>query len=342
MPGNSYKSLRRQLDELGYYQPLVPESVALVDALLHDLLATTHNLKICQESKNPPPLKSQKSEATDSILKSREIQSEKVIQLEKKVSDFQLLYHESLEIIKNLQCEIEERNKKILKLELSQKAEILTTQKPRMEVTSLISSNSSSISSPGEYLSQDQINVIGIYAAKNKSLQTEVQNLGKELDKAKEMLKNVEKYWSQQSLNNKENVQIENPEKSNYALKLVRENKELKEKLESLEKKSPTCFHGKNLPPNSVPSCHNDSIRASVEQSHCNFVSQQSHNLTKVALSSARVRKHPSTASHGPSYVEKAAQKTHHQINQQHSVSNHFLFREILVKNGSKMGKILV
>ena len=37
-PGSSYKKLRRQLDDLGYYQPLVPEGLPLVEALLHDLL----------------------------------------------------------------------------------------------------------------------------------------------------------------------------------------------------------------------------------------------------------------------------------------------------------------
>ena len=37
-PGMTYKKLRRQLDDLGYYQPLVPEAAPLVEALLHDLL----------------------------------------------------------------------------------------------------------------------------------------------------------------------------------------------------------------------------------------------------------------------------------------------------------------
>ena len=46
--------------------------------------------------------------------------------------------------------------------------------------------------------SQDQVNVIGIYAQKNKTLGSEVKTLSVELTKAKEMLKNVEKYWSHQ------------------------------------------------------------------------------------------------------------------------------------------------
>jgi hypothetical protein len=34
-----------------FFQALVPEAVPLVEALLHDLLATTHNLKQCREQK---------------------------------------------------------------------------------------------------------------------------------------------------------------------------------------------------------------------------------------------------------------------------------------------------
>ena len=96
-------------------------------------------------------------------------------------------------------------------MELSQKAQIVTQSEkkvkaPRMEMTSLIESPASmSSSSSGPTYdnvagssSQDQVNVIGIYAQKNKTLETEVKNLQKELTKAKEMLRNVEKYWSQQ------------------------------------------------------------------------------------------------------------------------------------------------
>ena len=49
--------------------------------------------------------------------------------------------------------------------------------------------------------SHDQVNVIGIYAQKNKTLESEVKTLSVELTKAKEMLKNVEKYWSHQVIN---------------------------------------------------------------------------------------------------------------------------------------------
>ena len=41
-----FRNLRRQLDDLGYYQPLVLDAAPLVEALLQDLLATTHNLKV--------------------------------------------------------------------------------------------------------------------------------------------------------------------------------------------------------------------------------------------------------------------------------------------------------
>ena len=41
-----FRNLRRQLDDLGYYQPLVLDAVPLVEALVQDLLTTTHNLKV--------------------------------------------------------------------------------------------------------------------------------------------------------------------------------------------------------------------------------------------------------------------------------------------------------
>jgi hypothetical protein len=39
---------------MNLFQALVPESVPLVEALLHDLLATTHNLKVCKEQQKKP------------------------------------------------------------------------------------------------------------------------------------------------------------------------------------------------------------------------------------------------------------------------------------------------
>ena len=76
---------------------------------------------------------------------------------------------------------------------------------------------------------------------------------------------------------------IEDPSKSSYALKLVKENESLKGKLAQLESSAPMCFHGKHLPPNSAssPSCQDD-VRACIEQSHANFQHQQSHIKSQV------------------------------------------------------------
>ena len=211
-PTMTYKKLRRQLDDLGYYQPLVPESVPLVEALMHDLLATTHNLKQCQSNENKMGTSNQSSNqskqksVSEEIIRQKDCESTAMIDMKKKVSDLNLMYQESLQVIRNLQVEIEERNKKILKLELSLKAQIVTSsdkkqKAPRMEVTSLIDSSSSSSSGPtydNVASCQDQVNVIGIYAQKNKKLESDLAECGKELSKAKEMLANVDKYWSQQ------------------------------------------------------------------------------------------------------------------------------------------------
>ena len=182
-PAMTYKKLRRQLDDLGYYQvclqiffswnqyiiegllfflynlqPLVPEASPLVEALLHDLLATTHNLKKCKEEKycQQDIQKPSKNDNVNQILKEKETESSRVLGLQKKIKDLELLYQESLSVIKNLHCEIEERNAKILKLELSHNVQIVTEKnskpmlsKPRIEMTSLVSSSSGS--SSGRY-----------------------------------------------------------------------------------------------------------------------------------------------------------------------------------------------
>lgn len=98
----SYKKLRRQLDELGYYQPLVPEALPLVEALLHDLLATTHNLKICKEQKRPPSsttckCQQQSAKASDESSAQREAENLQVIGLKRKVADLDLLQHVSID-----------------------------------------------------------------------------------------------------------------------------------------------------------------------------------------------------------------------------------------------------
>ncbi len=80
----------------------MPEAVPLVEALLHDLLATTHNLKICQEqgrksretehpesdhtgSKKEASAKDKKKDDNNLAADVR------VIKLQSKVSDLELL-----------------------------------------------------------------------------------------------------------------------------------------------------------------------------------------------------------------------------------------------------------
>ena len=44
-----YRNLRKHLDDLGYRQPLVVESLALVERLVSDLLHTTESLRHYKE-----------------------------------------------------------------------------------------------------------------------------------------------------------------------------------------------------------------------------------------------------------------------------------------------------
>ena len=116
--------------------------------------------KYCQQDIQKPS----KNDDVNQILKEKETESSRVLGLQKKIKDLELLYQESLGVIKNLHCEIEERNAKILKLELSHNVQIVTEKnskpmlsKPRIEMTSLVSSSSGSSSGRYFLLTLDQI-----------------------------------------------------------------------------------------------------------------------------------------------------------------------------------------
>ncbi len=202
-----------------------------------------------------------------------------------------------MDVIKNLQGEIEERNKKILKLELSQKAKILTQHdrphSPRMEMTSLVTQSKQKDKEEHIYDEPERIDVVSIYEARNKDLEQDLVHLQAELDKAKQMLANVEKYWSQQ-MSDQDGNQAEQPfdlndetssQKSAYVVKLLEENKELRNRLESLEKAGDSCFHGKTLYPGSQVTLgqhghhhhhqHHQDVRSEIEHSHAQFQNAQ-------------------------------------------------------------------
>ena len=116
---------------------------------------------------------------------------------------------------------------------------------------------------------QNNVDVIKIYAEKNKSLEREIKRLQSELKTTTEMLANVEKYWTQQAiLDNKKPANFQNiqppaannstdPTQSSYAVQLLRQNEKLKEKLNQLESQAPICFHGNCVPPNAPPGLFN-------------------------------------------------------------------------------------
>lgn len=183
--------------------------------------------------------------------------------------------------------------------------------KPRIELTSLVEDNSSSSGPTYDNVAasrqSDKVDVIRIYCEKNKSLEKENQALKDDLKAAKQMQSTIEKYWSQQVEFNccfhlmlesgcffsqsilenpgdkRSDIIEEDPEKSAYALKLLKENRSLKEKLAKLESDAPVCFHGQCLPPKNASTnpgklC-DQHIRSSVEESHVDFQNRQTTHL---------------------------------------------------------------
>ena len=90
------------------FQPLVPEAVPLVEALLHDLLATTHNLKLCKEEQvsndtcNCDHIKTDNAGAKKDKVPKEESNGEtsdvRLIRLQNKVSDLELLNKVNFEL----------------------------------------------------------------------------------------------------------------------------------------------------------------------------------------------------------------------------------------------------
>ena len=114
----------------------------------------------------------------------------------------------------NLQRDVEERSKKILKLELAgSRAKIVThrdkptpVESPKIEMTSLVTnkpthSSSSSTSSRGSSTSSSSsssatnLDLIAMYQKRNEQLDHDLRRLQQELDRAKEILSEVDKKW---------------------------------------------------------------------------------------------------------------------------------------------------
>ena len=110
-----------------------------------------------------------------------------------------------------LQRDVEERSKKILKLELAgSRAKIVThrdkptpIESPKIEMTSLVTnkpphSSSSSTSSRGSSTSSSSstnLDLIAMYQKRNEQLDLDLRRLQQELDRAKEILSEVDKQW---------------------------------------------------------------------------------------------------------------------------------------------------
>ncbi|KAG8224586.1 hypothetical protein J437_LFUL010041, partial [Ladona fulva] len=180
LPGlteRKYVALRRQLDDLGYHQPLPLDAIILVEKLLNDLLHTTNRLayykdlsqkarqnygslkdgiqpflseneKLTQECNFlRSKLHAQIDEANNSKIKLKT----QLHALKSEISDLQFLNFEYIEKVRRLEKEISERNHRILKLQNENlQAMILTSgttretkkkRQPRLEIDRHLSVN---------------------------------------------------------------------------------------------------------------------------------------------------------------------------------------------------------
>lgn len=237
-----FRTLRKQLDELGYYQPLVIDAVPLVEALFHDLLTTTHNLKLCSEQsklKDEYQLEVEQpnrnvahkavskpsASSTPLTIAFEGNHGAKIIRLESRLADLENLNRECNLIIQRQQVELDEKSKEILKLELSSgnpRAKVVTQNdrpliiseslKPRIELTRLIDTKERKGASRQkdshveESETKSDVDLIKMYERRNRHLDNELAILQSELDKARKLLTQAEKQWNCNTKCNKYNT----------------------------------------------------------------------------------------------------------------------------------------
>ena len=78
-----------------------------------------------------------------------------------------------------------------------------------------------------------------------------LSNYRSDLERAKELLSKAEKRWLQRNSSsnicNESRSMGETAAKSDYMIKLITENEALRKKVQEIETKSRTCFHGKSV-----------------------------------------------------------------------------------------------
>jgi len=255
----AFRTLRKQLDDLGYYQPLVVDAVPLVEALVHDLLATTHNLRLCKEAnklKYPSHAETDKRPSATSTPVTTSGGSvggsdHRIFSLESRLADLENLNRECNLIINRQQNELNEKSKRILKLELSSgnpRAKIVThderplilnaNSKPKIEISSLVSGGSGvgkhrdaqpskNQEKSDSKASTSELDMLKMYERRNQYLDGELGRLQAELDKARKLLKQAEKQWNwnlthqtDKASSEQTQDQPDDGEKSSYMIKV--------------------------------------------------------------------------------------------------------------------------
>ena len=232
---HSFNSLRKQLDEMAYFQPLVMDALPLVEALVHDLVSDTNDAraKRARDFRGAEDPRPQRTPKVKSKSETETRLREKTSEMERQVVDLQLLNAQSVSVVKKLQEESYEKSRKIAKMEeaLSKGARVIVRQ-PKIEMTSLRKPRQRRPSPPPD-APRVEFDLVALYENRTQQLSEELGRMQKKLDESHENLAKMER-----ALEERERIleplpppaASEEPQ-SAYMLHLIHENERLKKRM---------------------------------------------------------------------------------------------------------------
>ena len=231
----SFNSLRKQLDEMGYFQPLVMDALPLVEALVYDLVSVTNDAR-AKRTRDfrvaPEECKPQSATKTKCKSESEMQLREKISDLERQVVDLQLLNAQSVSVVKRLQEESYEKSCKIAKMDeaLSKGARVIVRQ-PKIEMTSLRKPRQRRLSPPPE-APKIEFDLVAMYDNRTRQLSEELGRMQRKLDEAHGNLAKMERALEERerTLDPLPPAAAEEPQ-SAYMLHLIHENERLKKRM---------------------------------------------------------------------------------------------------------------
>lgn len=241
---SEFAEVRKRLDSLGYFQPLLPECLSLVQALLTDLEKVHRHRGLFE---NQPNFNQAREKVFQSAVPAGGYQNvDKILTLEKNVENLKMLNSQQSLAIKKLEMDSLEKSKKIIHLQnVSGKASITTASdkilRPKMHLSSHIASARYTGPTVTKPRSQNPQTLDLLKLAENKIQQLLLDKdfLKKRISIAETQICKMQKHSEivdHEKVEPLKEMGSNNAPESLYLKSLLKENLELKHKLAKLPK----------------------------------------------------------------------------------------------------------